>query len=128
MTCNEILPHKGRAMNPTEKGDALASLGYTVRRTDRIGVYLVRKPNGVTYSVNVPEQQCSCPATVPYCCHLAHCHWFYSFDRAVAQLAERKSRHLWAQECEDSLWAAEWHLRRIAGDGAVVVVAERMAA
>jgi hypothetical protein len=105
-------------MNPVEKGDALAALGYTVKRTETPGTYLVRNPRGVTYRTDAANGRCSCPASV-YCCHLVHCAWHWSRDRAAADLAEARRRKLViVEEYEDSLTAAEMCLAAILARGA----------
>lgn len=44
--------------------------GYRVEKSAAAEIVFVRKPSGTRYAVNLRRETCSCPATVPVCCHI----------------------------------------------------------
>lgn len=108
---------KRQELTPGERADVLGKLGYTIRRTDTLGIYFVTRPDASrTYRVDVPAQTCNCQSTAWWGCkHLLYAdHWF-SYDRARQQLTEAYRRDLLVHQHEDSFYAAACALMAITG-------------
>ena len=114
------LPHKAKqSETPGERADKCGQEGYRVTRIGG-GIYLVQRPDGTrTYRVDVIDRRCNCQSTAWWGCkHILYCDYFRAYDKAVADMETARRRDVLVAECEDALDAAEWHLRRVMGEGA----------